>query len=279
VAVSIDSSNRLLHDQAQSLALTCPHCLVLAHITPMAVPAFAELVAHRPRQVGIIYRCDACNSPIFLRYNVREYGTHRVELSAQFTEIERPREKFTFTYLPETVETLFREALLCYSHGAFNAFSSMCRRTMQTAFELLGETGKLHLFDQLKELREMAQIDTASFTLVKRVIFGSDADPAGALPTLEDDQAGLLLEVTKDLLYQAYVRKGRLQQAMVVRRFFSDQGERGGAAAASGSIGANGASAGSAGAAVNGAATTVATGNAVAASGARLRASESQSSS
>jgi hypothetical protein len=232
VAVYIDSSDRLLHDQAQSLALTCPHCLVLAHITPMAVPPYAELAAHRPRQVGIVYRCDACNSPIFLRFNVREYGAHRVELSTQFTEIERPREKFTFTYLPESIETMFREALLCYSHGAFNAFTSMCRRTMQTAFELLGESGRLHLFDQLNELREMAQIDAASFALLKRVIFGNDADPGGGLPALEDDQAGLLLEVMKDLLYQAYVRKGRLQQAMVVRRFFSDQAERGGAGAA-----------------------------------------------
>jgi len=231
VAVYVDSSDRLLHDQAQSLALTCPHCLVLAHITPMAVPPYAQLIAHRPRQVGIVYRCDACNAPIFLRFNVRDYAAHRVELSAQFTEIERPREKFTFTYLPESIETLFREALLCYSHGAFNAFTSMCRRTMQHAFELLGEAGRLRLFDQLNELREMAQIDAASFTLLKRVIFGSDADPAGSLPTLEDDQAGLLLEVTKDLLYQAYVRKGRLQQAMVVRRFFSDQAERGGTGA------------------------------------------------
>jgi len=231
VAVYIDSSDRLLHDQAQSLALTCPHCLVLAHITPMAVPPFAVLSAHRPRQVGIVYRCDACNAPIFLRYNVRDYAPQRIELSAQFTEIERPREKFTFTYLPESIETLFREALLCYSHGAFNAFTSMCRRTMQTAFELLGEPGKLRLFDQLSELREMAQIDAASFALLKRIIFGSDADPNGTLPVLEDDQAGLLLEVTKDLLYQAYVRKGRLQQAMVVRRFFSDQSDSSGAAA------------------------------------------------
>ncbi|HLK71057.1 MAG TPA: hypothetical protein VKT19_03835 [Steroidobacteraceae bacterium] len=231
MAVYIDSSDRLLHDQAHSLALTCPHCLVLAHITPMAVPPFSELSLYRPRQIGIVYRCDACNSPIFLRFNVRSYGAQRIELSAQFTEIERPREKFTFTYLPEAIETLFREALLCYSHGAFNAFTSMCRRTMQTAFELLGEPGKLRLFDQLNELREMAQIDATSFTVLKRVIFGSDSDPGGGLPILEDDQAGILLEVMKDLLYQAYVRRGRLQQAMVVRRFFSDQTDRSGAAA------------------------------------------------
>ena len=235
MAVFIDSSDRLQHDQAQSLALTCPHCLVFAHITPLAVPRFAELIAHRPRQVGVVYRCDACNSPIFLRFNVRDYGVGRVELGAQFTEIERPREKFTFTYLPEAIETLFREALLCYSHGAFNAFTSMCRRTMQTAFELLGEPGKLRLFDQLNELRDMAQIDSASFTLLKRVIFGSDSGPGQAVPVLDDDQAGLLLEVTKDLLYQAYVRKGRLQQAMVVRRFFSDQADKGSASPGSAS--------------------------------------------
>lgn len=227
MSICIDSSDRLIHDQAHSLALTCPHCLVLSHITPLAVPKFSELSAHRPRQVGLVYRCDSCNSPVFLRFNAREYGLHRIELSSQFTEIERPREKFSFTYLPEMVETLFRETLLCYSHGAFNAFSSMCRRTMQVVFDLLGEGGKLRLFDQLNELRDMAQIDTQSFTVVKRVIFGTDADPAPNLPMLDDDQAGLLLEVMKDLLYQAYVRKGRLQQAMVVRRFFSDQAERG----------------------------------------------------
>jgi hypothetical protein len=36
----------------------------------------------------------------------------------------------------------------------------------------------------------------------------------------------VLLEVMKDLLYQMYVRKGRLQQAMMVRRFFSDESLR-----------------------------------------------------
>jgi hypothetical protein len=235
VAVYIDSSDRLLHDQAHSLALTCPHCLVLSHITPLAVPRFAELSVHRPRQIGIVYRCDACNAPIFLRFTVRDYGAQRIELSSQFTEIERPREKFSFSYLPETVETLFREALLCYSHGAFNAFCSMCRRTMQAVFEMLGENGKLRLFDQLTELREMAQIDAASFSLLKRVIFGTDAEPGA--PLLDDDQAGLLLEVMKDLLYQAYVRKGRLQQAMLMRRFFSGQAALSGTETAAGERG------------------------------------------
>ena len=226
MSVYIDTSDRLHQEQTSSLALTCPHCLVVAHVTPQAVPHFSDLNAARPKQIGIVFRCDACNAPIFLRFNVRNYGPARIELSSQFSEVERPKEKFSFTYLPEDVETMFREALLCYSHGAFNAFAAMCRRTMQAVFGNTGETGRMRAFDELNEVREMAQIDAASFALIKRVIFGTDADPAPAMPILDDDQSGLLLEVMKDLLYQSYVRKGRLQQAMVVRRFFSDEAER-----------------------------------------------------
>jgi hypothetical protein len=32
-----------------------------------------------------------------------------------------------------------------------------------------------------------------------------------------------MLEVVKDLFYEAYVRKGKLQQAIMVRRFFLDE--------------------------------------------------------
>lgn len=223
MSVYIDSGDRLHHDQAATLALTCPHCLVVSHITPQAVPRFAELNAVRPRQIGLVYRCDSCNSPIFLRHVVRNYTPARIELSPQFIEIERPKEKFSYTYLPEQIEVMFREALSCYSNGALNAFVSMCRRTMQAVFALSGESGRLRVFDELSDVRDMAEIDADSFSAIKRVIFGTDADPPPGLPTLDDDQCGLLLEVMKDLLYQTYVRKGHLQQAMVVRRFFSDE--------------------------------------------------------
>jgi hypothetical protein len=43
------------------------------------------------------------------------------------------------------------------------------------------------------------------------------------MPLLDSYEAGIALEVVKDLLYEAYVRKGKLQQAMMVRRFFLDE--------------------------------------------------------
>ena len=94
-----------------------------------------------------------------MRTHVRSYGPERIELSSQLEEVERPREQFDYADLPPEIETLFSETLLCYSHGLFNAFAAMCRRTMQTVFVDLGESGKLRVFDELSNVRDMAEID------------------------------------------------------------------------------------------------------------------------
>ena len=221
--IYIDSSGALHHDQEHNFALTCPHCEVLSHLTPVSIPNYAQIATFKPSHVGIVYRCDACNAPLFLRYPVKMYTGTRVELGGNFHELERPREKFSFTHLPEEAETMFREALSCFSAGNYNAFASMCRRTAQAAFADLGENGKLRMFDQLVEVRDMAELDQETFNTVRKVLFGSDAEPRPNMPLLDATIAGVLVEVVKDLLYQAYVRKGRLQQAMTMRRYFAEE--------------------------------------------------------
>ena len=79
----IDSGSHLHHDLEKNLVVTCPHCLAVAHITPSAVPRFEDLQLYRPKQVGVVYLCDACHAPIFLRFTVRLYGAARIELSPQ----------------------------------------------------------------------------------------------------------------------------------------------------------------------------------------------------
>jgi hypothetical protein len=226
MSLYVDSDNRLHHDREASFALNCPHCQVFAHVTAMSVPQFSMLVASKPTHVGIVYRCDSCGAPVFLKYQVKIYATNRVELASNFYELERPREKFAFTYLSEECETLFKEALTCYAHGAFNAFASLCRRAAQATFRDLGDAGKLKIYEQLTEIRDMAELDHDTFNLLKKVVFGSDADVHPSFPTLDARYAGILLEVMKDLLYQAYVRRGKLQQAMMVRRFFVEETAR-----------------------------------------------------
>src|ERR1700677_4447067 len=111
-----------LHVEHEGIALTCPHCRTLTHLTPIAVPKFDDLSRRKPKQIGIVFRCDACGEPIFLKFNAQAYAPLRVELATNYTEIERARENFPLTYLPEESEEMFREALSCYSAGCYNAF-------------------------------------------------------------------------------------------------------------------------------------------------------------
>jgi hypothetical protein len=223
MSIHIDSASQLINDQEHKLAVTCPHCELVSHITPSAVPRFEELQASKPRQIGIVYRCDACGAPVFTRFQVRTYAPTRIELAPQFTEIERAREKFSFTYLPQEVEVLFKEALACFSAGAFNAFASMCRRTAQAVFADLGEGGKLRIFDELNTTRDLAGLTAETYGKLKTILFGTESDPRPNPPLLDSYDAGILLEAMKDVLYEAYVRKGKLRQAMLVRRFFLDE--------------------------------------------------------
>jgi hypothetical protein len=208
-----------LHVEYQGIALTCPHCQTLTHLTPVAVPKFEDLSRRKPKHVGIVFRCDTCAEPIFLKFAVKAYTALRVELAPNFMEIERARENFPLTYLPEEAEGLFKEALNCYSAACFNAFGSMSRRTAQSLFRELGERGKLELFDTLQEIRSLVDLDDDTFATLRSVLFGSDSDPWPNHPTLDSEQAGILLEVMRDLLYQTFVRKARLVQAMTFRRF------------------------------------------------------------
>jgi hypothetical protein len=99
----------------------------------------------------------------------------------------------------------------------------MSRRAMQAMFADLGEAGKLRLFDELNAVRELANLESDIFTKMRNVLFGAELDARSALPVVDGYEAGIILEAVKDLLYEAYVRKGKLQQAIMVRRFFLDE--------------------------------------------------------
>ena len=214
-----------LHVEHQGIALTCPHCQTLTHVSAAATPKFGDLSHRKPKQVGIVFRCDACGEPVFLKFTAKAYTASRIELAPNYTEIERPPENFPLSYLPDESEDLFREALGCYSAGCYNAFGAMSRRTAQSLFRELGERGKLDLFDTLQEIRGLAELDDESFTAVRAVLFGSDSDPWPHQPHLDAERAGILLEVMRDLLYQTFVRKARLMQAMTFRKYVTPQVE------------------------------------------------------
>ena len=225
MAITIERTGGLQREDGDELSLECPYCGVMSRMTPESVPSFDMLDRTRPKHAGIVYQCDACKSPVFLRFSVKHYREDGIELSRNFVELERPKERFQFSYLPKTTELLFREALSCYSNNNFNAFGSMCRRAAASSFAELGESGRLRAFDEVMVAQEIADIDDAGFEPIKKVIF--ESGPEDDLPLLTHAQAGLLLEVMKDMFYQCFVRRGKLTRAIKVRRFFVEDGNGG----------------------------------------------------
>lgn len=213
----LDSQNRL---HREAVSGECPHCGNVAHFSLLACPGFARLRAERPARVGVVLQCDSCRTPLFMRYRVRAWHEDRVEFHPHPEELERPPERFSYAQLPERVAAAFREALACYGAGLLQAFAVMCRATTQAMLEDLGERSRLRIFDQVAEVRMLAEIDENTFNAIRRVLF--EGEPArgepGAAP-LTRTQAAVLLETMKDLLYQTYIRRAKLQQALRLRQF------------------------------------------------------------
>lgn len=219
----LDRDQGLLAEDGEQIGLECPYCGVFAHMSPQAVPQVADLLQDQPKNIGLVFKCDACKAPVFLRFAVRGYSDTQVELFRNFVELERPKERFSFSYLPKHTEVMFREALACYSNNSFNAFASMCRRSAVSAFVALGDGGKLQAFDEVMTARDIAGIDDEAFAPIKSVLF--DAGEEQDLPLLDRTQAGILLEIMKDMFYQCFVRRGKLTRAIKVRRFFVEESQ------------------------------------------------------
>jgi hypothetical protein len=222
MAIIIERNRGLIRQSEEQFGLECPYCGVYSHMTPQSVPDFEQIRKDEPKYVGLVYQCDACRAPVFLRFAVKQYSDSAVELNRNFIELERPKERFAFSYLPKHTEALFREALSCYSNNNFNAFASMCRRAANSSFAVMGERGKMRAFDEVLVAQELAEIGDDSFEPIKQVLFENGEDDN--MPFLSHAQAGLLLEVLKDMFYQCFVRRGKLTRAIKVRRFFVRDG-------------------------------------------------------
>jgi hypothetical protein len=77
-------------------------------------------------------------------------------------------------YLPETIELIYREGLICYNNRTFNACEIMMRKTLDIATKQLGGTNKF-LYNRINELaaNNIITKDLADWAHVIRMI-GND---------------------------------------------------------------------------------------------------------
>ena len=88
MAIVIDRDQGIQSELEDRVGLECPYCGVFAHMQPQSVPDASSLLRDKPKHVGLVYKCDACNAPVFLRFAVREYRDNTVELYRNFVELE-----------------------------------------------------------------------------------------------------------------------------------------------------------------------------------------------
>lgn len=215
MAIYVNKDNNF--EQTEPTSRECPHCGAHAQLLPVATPSFEVLTKTRPRQVGMAFRCAACNEPRFLRAAVRRFEDERVELSANLVEVERTRERFPYAYLPEPIARLLREALECYSADCRTAFALMCRYTVHASWQQLGKHSRLRWHELFQDAVAAGDVEAPATRKLEMVLFGMDE----AIPELDPVESAVLIEVVKDLFYQCYVRGAKLRAAMRMRRYFA----------------------------------------------------------
>jgi hypothetical protein len=216
---------RLLKDSIDEvvdfpISLKCPHCNVISGLSVISPPNYALLQRFHPNKVGIGYRCNSCEEPVFLKFEIISYGTIHgiIVLSDKYQIVESPKEDFEFAYIPEPVRQDFKETLDCYSIRAYNGFAAMCRRTIQSSASIIGAKGKDKVLQQLTDLKEMAEIEEDDFEIIKQIILDGHDGAHPHLPSITVERANILLSLIKDVMYQLFVRRGKLAEASKLRK-------------------------------------------------------------
>ncbi len=94
----VDSGNNPNEIFENHFSLRCPHCGENSNMSAVSIPRYEYLVRFKPRRVGVCYRCDGCNEPVFLRFDKLTYdvGNSRIIIPPEFQEVERPSVSYEF---------------------------------------------------------------------------------------------------------------------------------------------------------------------------------------
>jgi hypothetical protein len=218
--MKIFADDRICHE-AGNLNPGCPHCHKQTALTPLSRPDFATIKACKPAVTGLCFLCLSCRKPLLVRYSVEHIGETEIELAPAAALDVRPDDRINLSYLPASVKKPYVDALGCYQHELIQPFGLMCKQTIDAVIKDLGEGGKLKVFNHLEELRDVFNVEPHIFATIGEVLFDNKRSLMST-SVFGRTEAAVLLEALKDLIYQFYIRKARLQRAVSMRQFFAN---------------------------------------------------------
>ena len=189
----------------------CPHCSVSNPNLPYVWHSTTENHSGRNKRSWKIYKCENCGGLITAFALQGSNNVNQIYPS-------KISETFDFEYLSGEVQDDFQEALNCYSNNCFNAFAAMCRRTIQSLATQLGSEGKDKVTNQLENLKTILDVDDETFKILEQIIITGHDGAHPHLPKLSSQRAAVLLELMKDVLYQLYIRKVKIEESIKLRQ-------------------------------------------------------------
>lgn len=186
------------------LSDTCPNCGVYSRFTHRAN-------TESKGRVGSVFVCESCFSFLYVEWELHTTNANNPNVTnPKYVSLSLP--EADLTYVPGTVKKDFNEARTCYGATCYNAFASMCRRTIQSIFTDKGAEGKSKVEKQFASFKEEYSDQEANEILEELIKAGHDgAHPH--LPEVTEPRATLMLRLMNDLLDQLYNRPGRIAEA------------------------------------------------------------------
>lgn len=215
--ISTATNSGIIPYENNPIRTVCPNCGDGISPVIIGMPVYGQVVRYNPKFIGLVYMCTSCKEPIFFKERYQRGSNAIITIFHDCCHVEFLKIEFDYEFIPKEVEVDLREAFNCYESGCFNAFGAMCRRTIQSAASDLGKKGKTKVQNQINELKEIANLDDETFSILNQIILDGHDGAHPHLPKLSAERAEILLELMKDVMYQLYVRKGKIQKANKLR--------------------------------------------------------------
>ena len=167
-------------------------------------------------RIASVFLCESCLHFAYIEWKfIAGDQKNPTVADPQYIGIALP--ETNLTYVPGSVSKDFDEARKCFGAGCYNAFASMCRRTIQSIFEDKGSEGRTKIEKQFANFREEYPDEETIDTLDQLIKAGHDgAHPH--LPEVSETRANIMLQLMNDLFDQLYNRPGRILAASEKRK-------------------------------------------------------------
>ena len=199
-------------------SILCPNCGCQVGINAISIPTYSLITKYQLKHIGIAYCCEVCKKPVFIKFEGTQVQDGYYIDENSYKVIGNVEIPYDYSYLPESVAEDFKEALTCFSNSCYNAFGAMCRRCVQSISTELGAKGKDKVQKQLEELKHIVPIDDNTYEILEQTIIAGHDGAHPHLPKLSPERAKILLELIKDVLYQLFVRKAKIQETTELRK-------------------------------------------------------------